>query len=238
MASNPKSKAPPPPAAGDAAAPAVAIDQQSLQQLLAQNQQMLQVMINLQQNTQQPQQAQQAGQPAANAGNPAANTAQMKPVPPEEFTGPGYEAWKRRLEDWQALFANLDAAQKAPLLKRALKGDAAAIARAAVPNDQLHQQDAFDRILHELDRHYGTRSQIRQFTAFLNLLRLENQADGNLEVYLRKWSVANATLAEEGLDLPDTIKAFLILANAHLREQQLTQVLTSVEQMGPGQPVS
>ena len=50
--------------------------------------------------------------------------------------------------------------------------------------------------------------------------------------------MANATLAEEGLDLPDTIKAFLILANAHLREQQLTQVLTSVEQMGPGQPVS
>ena len=186
MASHPKPKAPPPPAAGDAAAPAVAIDQQSLQQLLAQNQQMLQVMINLQQNAQQPQQAQQAGQPAANAGNPAANTAQMKPVPPEEFTGPGYEAWKRRLEDWQALFANLDAAQKAPLLKRALKGDAAAIARAAVPNDQLHQQDAFDRILHELDRQYGTRSQIRQFTAFLNLLRLENQADGNLEVYLRK----------------------------------------------------
>ena len=178
-----KAKAPPPPAAGDAAAPAVAIDQQSLQQLLAQNQQMLQVMINLQQNAQQPQQAAgNGGQPAANAGNPAANTAQMKPVPPEEFTGPGYEAWKRRLEDWQALFANLDAAQKAPLLKRALKGDAAAIARAAVPNDQLHQQDAFDRILHELDRHYGTRSQIRQFTAFLNLLRLENQADGNLEV--------------------------------------------------------
>ena len=162
----------------------------------------------------------------------------MKPVPPEEFTGDGYEAWTRRLEDWQALFANLDAAQKAPLLKRALKGDAAAIARAAVPNDQLHQQDAFDRIMRELDRHYGTRSQIRQFLAFLNLLRLENQADGNLEVYLRKWSVANATLAEEGLDLPDTIKAFLILANAHLREQQLTQVLTSVEQMGPGQPVS
>ena len=162
----------------------------------------------------------------------------MKPVPPEEFTGAGYEAWKRRLEDWQALFANLDAAQKAPLLKRALKGDAAAIARAAVPANELQQGDAFDRIMRELDRHYGTRSQIRQFSSFLALLRCENQADGNLEVYLRKWSVASATLAEEGLDLPDTIKAFLILANAHLREQQLTQVLTSVEQMGPGQPVS
>ena len=218
----------PPKGKGDDIAP-VAIDPQAFQQLLDQNQQMLQVIIGLQQNAQQPQQAAgNGGQPAANAGNPAASTAQMKPVPPEEFTGAGYEAWKRRLEDWQALFANLDAAQKAPLLKRALKGDAAAIARAAVPNDQLHQQDAFDRIMRELDRHYGTRSQIRQFLAFLNLLRLENQADGNLEVYLRKWSVANATLAEEGFDLPDTIKAFLILANAHLREQQLTQVLTSV----------
>ena len=64
----------PPKGKGDDIAP-VAIDPQAFQQLLDQNQQMLQVIIGLQQNAQQPQQAQQAGQPAANAGNPAANTA-------------------------------------------------------------------------------------------------------------------------------------------------------------------
>ena len=40
------------------------------------------------------------------------NTASMKPVPPEEFTGTCYEAWKKRIEEWVVLFSNLDAAQK------------------------------------------------------------------------------------------------------------------------------
>ena len=140
-------KQPPDQPQGDnqpAAAPVLpAVDPQLLQQLMAQNAQMLQLMMQQQQNAQPPLQPQAGG----GGGNVQVTaTASMKPVPPEEFTGAGYEAWKKRLEDWQALFANLDAAQKAPLLKRALKGDAAAIARAAVPGDQLQQPDAFDRI--------------------------------------------------------------------------------------------
>ena len=94
-------------------------DPQLLQQLVQQNAQMLQFMMQQNQNQAAPQQN-PGVPPGAQHGQ---NTASMKPVPPEEFTGTCYEAWKKRIEEWVVLFSNLDAAQKAPLLKRFLKGD-------------------------------------------------------------------------------------------------------------------
>ena len=186
-----KQASPPAPQGDDQPAAGPVVDPQLLQQLVQQNAQMLQFMMQQNQNQAAPQQN-PGVPPGAQHGQ---NTASMKPVPPEEFTGTCYEAWKKRIEEWVVLFSNLDAAQKAPLLKRFLKGDAAAIARAAVPVGELNEENAFDRIIEAFDRHYLTRSQIRQFLAFLALLRLENQADGNLEVYLRKWHVATTSLS-------------------------------------------
>ena len=65
---------------------------------------------------------------------------------------------------------NADPKQRAGLLMQALKGDAAALARDAVPTEQLQQPDAFDRIVAALDVHYGLRASTRQLKAFLELM--------------------------------------------------------------------
>ena len=201
------------------------VDATVIAQLLQQNQQLIQMMQDQQQQA-----------PAASGGS---RVVTQKPEPPLEFSGAagaGFEMWKRRLADWQMTYYNLDPKQKAPLLMKALKGDAAALARAAVPTDKLHDADAFDRIVASLETSYGTRSSIRQFQKFRELLACHNQTDGNLEAYLRQWRVRAAAAEEEGLTLPDTIKAYLILDHASLTSQQMTQVLSTVEQMNPGQP--
>ena len=195
-----------------------------LNELLQQNRQLMEMLV-----------AKQGS--ATAAPHSGSQSTMMKPVPPAEFTGSagaGFEAWKKRLSDWMMTHYNLDVKQKAPLLMQALKGDAAALARAAVPTTELHMDDAFERILTTLEKQYGTRSSIRQFAKFRELLACSNQADGNLEAFLRVWQVRSSAAEEEGLELPDTIKAFLILEGANLNAGQLTQVLSTVQQMNPG----
>ena len=144
---------------------------------------------------------------------PQSSGSSVKPTPPAEFSGAagaGYEAWKERLAEWKVTHYNADPKQRAGLLMQALKGDAAALARDAVPTEQLQQPDAFDRIVAALDVHYGLRASTRQLKAFLELMRHANTG-GNLEAFVRQWTVKVASLRQEGLTLPDTLRAFMML---------------------------
>ena len=56
--------------------------------------------------------------------------ARAKPEPPPAFSGlqGGWEAWKLKIQEWEALNSHLEPIQKAPLLMKALVGEAANLA--------------------------------------------------------------------------------------------------------------
>ena len=229
MAAKAKAKAPPEggPNPLDPPGGQLAAQNELVVQLLQQNQQLMQQLLA----------QQQAPQPKAAPPPPPLQEQVVRPVPPAEFSGVGFEAWKKRLGDWRSTHARLAVDQKAGLLMQALKGDAERLARTVVKEHELPNPDSFAKIVAALETHYGLKSgQVRMFLKFKELNQVTNTG-GNTEVFLRKFALAASEMADEGLEFPDQLNAFLVLDKANLAEEQVIQVLTSAEQMAPGEPV-
>ena len=129
MAAKAKAKAPPEggPNPLDPPGGQLAAQNELVVQLLQQNQQLMQQLLA----------QQQAPQPKAAPPPPPLQEQVVRPVPPAEFSGVGFEAWKKRLGDWRSTHARLAVDQKAGLLMQALKGDAERLARTVVKEHEL-----------------------------------------------------------------------------------------------------
>ena len=108
----------------------------------------------------------------------------MKPTVAPEFGGAGFEAWRKRVPEWESVHFALPPMQKAGLLMAGLKGEALEFARATVPADKLHEPNSFQLLIDALRQHYGDSAALRQYCKFQSLVSIENNTD-NLEAYLR-----------------------------------------------------
>ena len=126
--------------------------------------------------------------------------ARAKPEPPPAFSGTqgGWEAWKLKIQEWEALNHHLDPTQKAPLLMKALAGEAASLARSAVHPQELNDEQAFQYIMDTLEENYGTRASIRRFREFNNLVNFRSSNRANLEGFLRAWQIKTHLAEREG----------------------------------------
>ena len=163
----------------------------------------------------------------------------MKPTVAPEFSGAGYEAWRKRVREWESIHFALHPMQKAGLLMAGLKGEALELARATVPADRLHEENSFQLLMDALRQHYGDNAALRQFRKFQSLVSIENNTD-NLEAYLRQFTIRVQDSAEENLVLPEILQVYMLLNGSKLHPGQLQQVLATTEQMaaahGAAQP--
>ena len=157
--------------------------------------------------------------------------ARAKPEPPPAFSGTqgGWEAWKLKIQEWEALNHHLDPTQKAPLLMKALAGEAASLARSAVHPQELNDEQAFQYIMDTLEENYGTRASIRRFREFNNLVNFRSNNRANLEGFMRAWQIKTHRAEREGLQLPDELKAFMLLSAARLDGPQAESALAQIE---------
>ena len=90
---------------------------------------------------------------------------QSKVEPPPSFSGTpsGWEEWKRRLQEWEVRFFDLDVREKPSLLMACLSGEALGLARSTVPTaEELGNPASFRKILNALEAQYSLRKGIRR----------------------------------------------------------------------------
>ena len=140
--------------------------------------------------------------------NVASNPQMMKPTVAPEFRGQGFEYWRKNVRDWENVHYALDPRQRPGLLMAGLKGEALALARAAV-GDRLQDPDSYKLILDTLEAHYGDNAKLRQFREFQKLISVENTGD-NLEAYLHHFTIRVEQAREENLVLPESLQVFML----------------------------
>ena len=154
----------------------------------------------------------------------------IKPTSVPEFSGAGFEAWRKRVSEWESVHFALDPRQKAGALMAGLKGEALQLARAAVPVEKLQDPASFQLLLDTMRVHYGDNAAMKQFRKFQSLIALENTGD-NLESYLRLFTIRTQDAAEESLVLPEILQVYLLLHGSKLHAGQIQQVMATTEQM-------
>ena len=80
-----------------------------------------------------------------------------------------------------------------------------------------------------LEENYGTRASIRRFREFNNLVSFRSNNRANLEGFLRAWQIKTHRAEREGLQLPDELKAFMLLSAARLDGTQAESALAQIE---------
>ena len=155
---------------------------------------------------------------------------QSKVEPPPSFSGTpsGWEEWKRRLQEWEVRFFDLDVREKPSLLMACLSGEALGLARSAVPTgEELGNPASFRKILNALEAQYSLRKGLRRFRAFRKIVAFRNTGK-NFDAYLRQWHLLLAAAQREGMKWEHT-EPYLLLINANLGETQMEHVMAQLE---------
>ena len=101
----------------------------------------------------------EAGFAGGHGGGNTERARQSKVEPPPSFSGTpsGWEEWKRRLQEWEVRFFDLDVREKPSLLMACLSGEALGLARSAVPTAEELGNPASFRFLNALEAQYSLR---------------------------------------------------------------------------------
>ena len=78
----------------------------------------------------------------------------------------------------------------------------------------------------------GKGKSIRQFIAFKELVSFKNSGtnlEAFLRAWLRAWQIKAARVEENGLDLPEELKAHMLLAAADFSDARAESVLMQIE---------
>ena len=166
----------------------------------------------------------------------------MKPQNPPGFDGttPDIETWLIKLGNWETRHQRLE--QKGPLLMDELKGQAFAVAKASVPQEEWDSPSTFDaesglkvpgtsgyeRIKTAVVTYFRLGYMVRLYGKVELLLGCRRRGR-SLDEFLRDFTVATTEAANAGLKISDELKAILAVMFADLSSSQRSTVLGAME---------
>ena len=165
--------------------------------------------------------------PTSNTGSRAYNMASSK-CPPILNSDSEYENWKRDISIWCEL-TELSEDKRALAIHLSLTGRART-ASSEIEVAVLKSKDGVNKILEKLDSLFLPDKGRRQFAAFHNLYNFRRY-DGNIHEYVSEFEHRYFKFTQEGMTLPDSVIAFMLLASCSLPERETQTVMSAISEV-------
>ena len=148
--------------------------------------------------------------------------------PPKFESDSEYENWKRDIHIWCEL---TELAED----KRALAIHLSLIGRARTASSEielavLKSKDGVKSIFEKLDSLFLPDKGRRQFTAFHNLYNFRRN-EKNVHEYVSEFEHRYFKFTQEGMTLPDSVMAFMLLASCSLPERETQIVMSAISEI-------
>ena len=137
-----------------------------------------------------------------------------------------YESWKRDVKIWCEL-TTLEKPKHAMAIHLSLSGKAR-IATSELSLDDLKLPNAVDLILTKLDDVFLPDQSRRQFSAFKKLYGLRRTSEKGIKDFIVEFDHVYYEFVLQGMELPDSVMAFMLLASCNFDENAIQLVMSAV----------
>ena len=149
--------------------------------------------------------------------------------PPKFDNESEYENWKKDINIWCEL-------SELPVEKQALAIHLSLTGRARTTSSEieltiLKSKDGVKTIIEKLDSLFLPDKGRRQFTAFHNLYNFRRN-NINIHEYVSEFEHKYFKFTQEGMKLPDSVMAFMLLASCDLPECETQIVMSAISEIG------
>lgn len=155
-------------------------------------------------------------------------TASMK-WPPKLDDDTDYEAWKEDILMWCDL-TDIPEEKQALAIHLALTGQAHT-ATGQIGRENLKKKGGVKVLLEKLDTLYLADKGSRQFAAFNELYNLRRNKDMEMNAFVAKFEQVYFKFSQYDMELPDAVKAFMLLASSDLGEEERRLVMSAVPEV-------
>ena len=144
-------------------------------------------------------------------------------VPPKLEDENSYESWKKDIDIWCEL-TDLAEDKRALAIHLMLTGRAR-VASSELEISVLKHKDGVKNLMIKLDSLFLADKGRRQFMAFHELYNLRRICDTEITVFVAAFEHAYFKFTQQGMTLPDTVMAFMLLAACNLSESERKLVM-------------
>ena len=144
--------------------------------------------------------------------------------------GENYEGWRKDVKLWCLINKGTDK-EKAIMLYLSLTGRPKLVSeevREALLGEEKVEKPV-DKILEKLDTVFLPEKGMRQFNAFNKLYCLRRKEGADVNEFMVEFEHTMIKFKQEGMDLPDTVTAFMLLGACNLKPQEAHLVMTAVK---------
>ena len=147
--------------------------------------------------------------------------------PPTLENDSSYENWKKDIEIWSKL-TDLKPGKQALAIHLSLTGKAR-VATSELGVDELGADDGVKKILEKLDTLFLLDKGIRQFMAYRDIFNFmkRDESKGIVE-HISGFEHLYYKFKTEGMTLPDTVMAFMLIVSCELDDQDIKLVMNSI----------
>ena len=146
--------------------------------------------------------------------------------PPKLEDDSAYEEWRKDILLWTQL-TELDKKKQAISIHLSLTGLARS-ASSEIPAEDLSKDNSVNILLDKLDGLFLPDKGRRQFTAFHNLYTLKRGSDEDIHMFISRFEHAYFKFKQQGMNIPGSVQAFLMLAAAEFTESERMLVMSSI----------
>ena len=147
-------------------------------------------------------------------------------VPPQLLCEAEYEAWKKDIEIW-CLLTDLEKKKQALAIHLGLTGRARMVSSEISVAD-LSKDDGVETLIDKLDALFLLDKGRRQFNAYQKLYNLRRKSSVSIAEFIVEFEHEYHSFTKQGLTLPDTVIAFMLLASCSLEDKEIQVVMSGL----------
>lgn len=149
--------------------------------------------------------------------------------PPKLEDGSSYENWRKDVEIWCKL-TEIAKKKQALAIHLSLSGRAR-VATSEIEVSDLEGDNGVETILKKLDDLFLVDKGRRQFTAFQELYNMRRPNEGKVREFMSEFEHTYYKFTKQGMTLPDSVMAFMLLASCNLSETQQQLVMSAISEV-------
>ena len=149
--------------------------------------------------------------------------------PPKLERDEEYEVWKEDLNAWCRI-TSIEKKKRALAVHLSLSGRAR-IASSELNKASLEAEDGIDVLLKKLDEVFLVDEGRRKYAAFETLYTIRRKENTSLKDYLSEFEHAYHGVTKQGLQLDDSVLAFMLLASCDLEEREKQLVMSATPEV-------
>ena len=147
-------------------------------------------------------------------------------IGPPKLEDDHYETWKKDLKIWCKL-TDIIEEKRALAVHLNLSGRARA-ATSELSVDDLEKKNGIDILLAKLDDIFLVDKGRRQFAAYHELHGFLRSRDTDINKFVNEFEHIYYNFALQGMQLPDPVQAFMLLASSNLNENERQLVMSAI----------